>query len=216
MIKHLKYNPKLAALVGDRDDIVTVESPFGIIDEFDVPAMGYHLDTPDAVEWCLQLDDVYSIDSECRYESVRDALVELYHINAYALACWDNSVTSESMQREMEGSTVEHYLRALPAKTPLVPFGEFKAMVDTYVSHYDPNWDSGLTTVDLDDKINEIGLDEVDQYSCLSLVHHFSDLNWTQKAEYATMVAYLYRLDIHAIAIALTPRVASWLLARNR
>lgn len=90
---------------------------------------------------------------------------------------------------------------------PLVKHDIFKLMVEMYLTFIPEEYQPHTGHIDLSDTINETGLSDIDIHSVNNMLSHFHDEHWVTKAERMTIIAYNYSLDIHPLAIALTPNI---------
>lgn len=129
---------------------------------------------------------------------------------SFKINTWDDFCNHEEVERQMRNSHIEFLIDGEFKHTRLVPFDEYREMVDMLVScYYSTVPDHYSGTIPLGDYINEIGLSSVDIYSMKNMLSHFHIESWERKCEMMTIVAFVHELEIHPLALSITPFVIS-------
>lgn len=153
----------------------------------------------------------HSFEGPNEFEGFVRMVTEFLTEKGYAIACWENSVDFRQVKQELENRFYRYLFKELP-DIPLVSSESFKEMVDTWLYFIPSSFSLPWVDTDLSDVINEVGLDTIDIYSMFNMLSHFHGMSWTEKCEMMTVLAYKHNLEIHPLAIAMTPLVAAHLL----
>lgn len=168
-------------------------------------ALGWVLLNPDlSVEWCYARD---TFDTDY-YDAFAEDFGEWLKERELATACWGGSTDTDQMLARMEHSHLTWYFDQ-NQNTPLIPYADFKAMVDNWLAVVPATFALPHAELELGDLINEVGLSSVGKHSIGNMLTHYHSESWSWKAERMTIIAYRYDLDIHPLAIAMTPFVAA-------
>ncbi|QXO11068.1 hypothetical protein pEaSNUABM54_00242 [Erwinia phage pEa_SNUABM_54] len=164
------------------------------------------------VEWRYNVDGD-NVD-ESQFSTFVGDFGEWLDKHQYRTACWDNSTNYENVLARVEHSYLKWWFGE-HKDLPLVKFDDFKVMVDAYLAVVPADYRMHTGDIDLSDVINEVGMDSIDRYSIGNMLTHFHGENWTWKAERMTIIAYKWQMDIHPMAIALTPTTAALMRGAN-
>lgn len=199
----LKYNPNI-----DTTKATAIECNcyVGVI-------LGYVLHKePGVVEWRYN-GDAKNVD-ESQYSTYVEKFGKWLRANGLRTACWPDSTNYENMLARLEHSYLKGWFGE-HTDLPLVKFDDFKVMVDAYLAVVPADYRMHNGEIDLGDIINEVGMDTIDRYSIGNMLTHFHSETWTWKAERMTIIAYKWKMDIHPMAIALTPTTAALMRGAN-
>lgn len=160
----------------------------------------YRVNAQGAVEWN------YISDNEEEYSSFIDNFITWLEEKGFKSGVFYTGIDYKDCLVSLEASYLKWWFKE-HNDVPLVKFETFKVLVDNYANLLPKDYRTYKGEMDLSDTINETGLSSIDIHSIGNMLSHFHDEYWVTKAERMTIIAYKYDLDIHPMAIALTPNV---------